>query len=163
MVRPSIRIGLGIIAALAVGALIVGLVLSGGDDANSAGGPGGTMLDLREASIGDGRLPLPPNTNYALAPIDGLEVIEHDGNPRPYQLRIDAGLPSGCAQAAGYKMERSGDLIRVEVFNSMPSGNVPCTLIYGMYETTLNLGANFDAGKTYRVQVNDKTTSFTAR
>jgi hypothetical protein len=151
------------IGIVAVAALIVGVALSSGGDSNNAEDPTDTMLDLREASVGDGRLPLPPNTHYALAPIDGLEIIEHDGKPRPYQLRINAGLPSGCAEAAGYKMERSGDVIRVEVFNSMPSGMVACTLIYGMYDLTLNLGANFDAGKTYRVEVNDKATSFTAR
>jgi hypothetical protein len=48
----------------------------------------------------------------------------------------------------------------VTVLNWMPTGNPPCTMIYGSYELTINLGSDFRPGTTYSVSVNDKRTTF---
>jgi hypothetical protein len=42
----------------------------------------------------------------------------------------------------------------------MPTGNPICTMIYGTYELTIDLGSSFTAGTTYTVRVNDTTTTF---
>ncbi len=106
-------------------------------------------------------MPAAPGRRNELAPIDGIEVLTQ---PPSYTLRIKAGLPSGCAQRAGYEWSMQGDTVRVQVWNSMPaSNNVVCTTIYGMYEVNISLGSNFQSGRQYTVQVNDQRTTFTAR
>jgi hypothetical protein len=41
--------------------------------------------------------------------------------------------------------------------------NQNCTAIYGQYHLDINLGSNFASGHTYTVNVNDRTTTFTAQ
>lgn len=93
------------------------------------------------------------------APIDGVEVIVRESFPQQVALRITAGLPSGCAQRHSHSVSRSGDTFNVTVLNSMPSGDPICTMIYGTYELTVELGSEFAPGVTYTFQVNDKTTT----
>ena len=107
--------------------------------------------------------PLPANTQRVDAPIDGLDIPVMESFPPQYLLQIQAGLPSGCAQKAGFEAARDGNTIKVKVYNSMPKGAVACTMIYGMYDLNLNLGSDFVSGQTYTVVVNDKTTTFTAQ
>ena len=71
-----------------------------------------------------------------------------------------AFLPSGCAQRESYSISRTGDTFTVRVLNSMPTGDVACTMIYGTYELNIDLGRDFRVGGTYTVNVNDKTTTF---
>jgi hypothetical protein len=50
--------------------------------------------------------------------------------------------------------------------NSMPTGQVACTLIYGMYELNISLGTvgvDFVSGGEYTVRVNDRTVTFQAQ
>jgi hypothetical protein len=74
-----------------------------------------------------------------------------------------AGLPSGCAQPAGHNISRLGDRIEVKVYDSMPRGAVACTMIYGTYELNIDLGSDFQSGRTYTVQVNDRQRTFGAQ
>lgn len=83
--------------------------------------------------------------------------------PPQYAVAITAGLPSGCAQPAGHEVRRDGTSVRVLVWNSMPVGNVACTLIYGTYRLTVEMGADFVSGMVYTVHVNDRTLSFRAQ
>jgi len=94
------------------------------------------------------------------APIDGVQVVVRESNPPQVTLNVKAGLPSGCAQRESYSMSRTGDTVIVRVLNSMPTGDVACTMIYGTYELNIDLGRDFRAGGTYTVNVNDKTTTF---
>ena len=105
---------------------------------------------------------LPADRHPEPAPIDGLDIRVAESFPPQYFLNIKAGLPSGCAQKYTNSVSRSGDVITVEVLNSMPQNTI-CTAIYGMYELNIPLGSSFDSGKTYTVKVNDKTTTFTAQ
>jgi len=105
---------------------------------------------------------LPADRHPEPAPIDGLDIRVAESFPPQYFLNIKAGLPSGCAERYKYSVSRSGDVITVEVLNSMPQNTI-CTAIYGMYELNINLGSSFDSGKAYTVKVNDKTTTFTAQ
>jgi hypothetical protein len=109
---------------------------------------------------GRGDLTPAPDRQTVPAPIDDVQVVIRDSNPPQVTLNVKAGLPSGCAQRESHSVSRAGDTFTVRVLNSMPSGNVACTMIYGTYELNLDLGRDFRAGGTYTVNVNDKTTTF---
>jgi len=101
-----------------------------------------------------------PGRQTVPAPIDDVQVVIRESSPPQVTLNVKAGLPSGCAQRESHSVSRSGDTFTVRVLNSMPTGDVACTMIYGTYELTLDLGRDFRAGATYTVHVNDKTTTF---
>jgi hypothetical protein len=101
-----------------------------------------------------------PGRQTVPAPIDDVQVVIRESNPPQVTLNVKAGLPSGCAQRESYSMSRTGDAFTVRVLNSMPTGDVMCTMIYGTYELNIDLGSDFRPGATYTVQVNDKTTTF---
>jgi hypothetical protein len=107
--------------------------------------------------------PSPSGRQAVLAPIDGLDVRVLESNPPQYMLSVRAGLPSGCAERNRYETERVAEAITVTVLNWMPTGNAPCTMMYGSYELTISLGSDFRPGTTYSVSVNDKRTSFVAQ
>jgi hypothetical protein len=109
-----------------------------------------------------GRAPAPPSGDRQTvpAPIDRLEVVLRESSPPQVSLKVTAGLPSGCAQKDSHSVSRAGDTITVTVLNTMPKGNPICTMIYGQYDLSIDLGTGFVAGRTYTVQVNDKTTTF---
>jgi hypothetical protein len=105
----------------------------------------------------------PQGTKLVAAPIDRAEIVALESFPVQYAVAIQAGLPGGCARPAGYELTRAGDVIRIAVYNTMPEGNPICTAIYGMYDVNVSLGSDFEAGKTYTVQVNDKTLKLVAQ
>ena len=105
----------------------------------------------------------PSGRQAAPAPIDGLDVRVLESNPPQYVLSVRAGLPSGCAERNRHEVERVAETITVTVLNWMPTGNPICTMIYGSYELSINLGSDFRPGTTYSVSVNDKRTAFVAR
>lgn len=109
---------------------------------------------------GRGELTPTPGRQTVPAPIDDVRVVIRESSPPQVSLIIKAGLPSGCAQRESHSISRNGDTFTVRVVNSMPTGEVACTMIYGTYELTLDLGRDFRAGGTYTVNVNDKTTTF---
>jgi hypothetical protein len=115
------------------------------------------------AFAGDANLPVPGARQTVRAPIDGLDVLVLESSPPQYMLNVKAGLPSGCAQKHSHATARTGETITVTVLNSMPTGNPICTMIYGTYELNINLGSDFESGRTYTVRVNDKVTTFTAQ
>ena len=99
-----------------------------------------------------------PGRQIVAAPIDGLDVVVAGSQAT---LHIKAGLPSGCAKRDGYTVDRAADTITVSVTNTMPTGNPVCTMIYGTYDLSIDLGTNFVVGRSYVVRVNDKNTTFT--
>lgn len=114
------------------------------------------------AAAGQDR-PQLPGRQTVPAPIDELDVRVAESMPPRYFLHLVAGLPSGCAEPARHDVSRQGDSITVTVLNSMPSGDVMCTMIYGTYELNIDLGTDLSSGRTYTVRVNDRTTTFTAQ
>lgn len=95
-----------------------------------------------------------PARRLNLAPIESAEVQVLKTQPPQYQLMVTSGLPGGCAAFDSISAKRDGARIDVTVMNSMPTGNVPCTAIYGYKNSTLDLGTDFAAGTTYTVVVN---------
>lgn len=98
-----------------------------------------------------------------LAPIDDAEVRVLESFPPQYVLHVRAGLPSGCAREDGYQVSSDQDTVRVRVYNTLPTGDVACTLIYGTYELNISLGSDFQSGREYRVEVNDRVLTFWAQ
>ena len=94
------------------------------------------------------------------APIDSVDVLIRESAPPQVSVKVLAGLPGGCAQRDSHSVSRSGDTFTVTVLNSMPAGNAICTMIYGTYELSIDLGRELVPGTTYTVRVNDKTTTF---
>jgi hypothetical protein len=104
--------------------------------------------------------PSVPGRQTVPAPIDDIQVVIRESLPPQVTLKVKAGLPSGCAQRESHSVARSGDAFTVRVLNSMPRGDVACTMIYGSYELNLDLGSDFRVGGSYTVTVNDKATTF---
>jgi hypothetical protein len=103
---------------------------------------------------------LPAGRRAEPAPIESLRV---EPQAPPYVVVVTAGLPNGCAQPYTHEVSRQGDVFTVRLLNSVPTANVPCTLIYRTYEARVTISATLVAGRAYTVRVNDKQTTFTAR
>lgn len=104
-------------------------------------------------------------TSRAKAPIDRAEIAIAKSLPPQYSVEITSGLPSGCAKFDGYDVKREGELITITVWNTMPApgAEIACTMIYGMKDTSVYLGSDFETGKTYTVMINDETRTFVAQ
>ncbi|MGE0686774.1 MAG: hypothetical protein AB7P33_08520 [Dehalococcoidia bacterium] len=125
--------------------------------ANGAWDPSATYYFKTAACTPAPKPPVEGRTRVP-APIDDIKVMPLlDG---AYSLVIKAGLPSGCAQKDGFDVSRSGNNVTVKVWNTMPSDNPPCTLIYGMYDVVVPLGV-LNAGQQYQFFVNDKMITYT--
>jgi hypothetical protein len=138
--RPAAVIAIVALAA----ALIIGAVALAGT--RSGPTPAGPSPDTARQTVP--------------APIDDLQVLIRESNPPQATLKVKAGLPSGCARYDSHSMVRSSDTFTVTVLNSMPLGDPICTMIYGTYELTIDLGKDLVPGTTYTVRVNDRTTTF---
>ena len=136
-----------------------------GEGTGSSGIPCSARVDGGEPIIPDetGMPEPPPDTDdldpakpivEVWAPIDEVEVSIMESFPPQYGVRVVSGLPSGCVEFGGISWEQDGDTIRVEVFNLEPAEAMVCTAIYGMVENNLNLGSDFQPGRTYTVVVN---------
>ena len=98
------------------------------------------------------------------APIESVEVLIMESFPPQYSVVVVSGLPNACVSFAGYRLERSGDVIRIEMINWRPADpEIACAEIYRTVETTIRLGTDFESGKTYTVVVNDVTETFVAQ
>jgi hypothetical protein len=104
---------------------------------------------------------VPPGRTEALAPIESIEVISAGGGAAV--ARIISGLPSGCAVYSRASILREADIVRVEVYNHLPSGNVACTAIYGYVTKDVPLGSGFALGVPYTIEVNGTRQQFTLR
>ena len=94
------------------------------------------------------------------APIESAEIAII-GTPGGYAVRGKAGLPGGCALPGGSDVTLSGTTFDVNVYDTVPAGNVVCTAIYGTYDYTVALG-NVTPGMRYTVDVNGTILGFTA-
>lgn len=105
-----------------------------------------------------------PNLVQALAPIESVEVLIMESFPVQYRVLVASGLPNACHSFAGYRLERSGDTIHIEMINWKPADSrVACAEVYGIVETTIPLGSDFESGKTYTIMVNNVTENFVAQ
>ena len=97
------------------------------------------------------------------SPIESVEVAGTDGG---YALTVVSRLPKGssCSSFNGYHINRRF-FNRVEVTVThfeVAEDNVPCTRDLPVVVTEIQLGDNFESGRTYTVSVNGEETAFTA-
>ena len=84
--------------------------------------------------------------------------------PPQYSLAVASGLPNACVTFAGYRLERDGYTIQIEMTNWKPADpQIACAQVYGTVETRIALGSDFESGKMYTVVVNDVTETFLAQ
>ena len=89
------------------------------------------------------------------APIVRVALRVAESHPPQYFADIVSALPDGCAHFARLTVRREGDVVFVDVFNTVPADrSVMCTMIYGEHESTAPLGSNFRPGATYTLDVN---------
>ena len=84
--------------------------------------------------------------------------------PPQYSVVVVSGLPNACFSFAGYRMDRIGDTVQIELINWKPSrSDVACAEIYRTAMTTITLGIDFDPGRTYTIEVNGVIETFVAQ
>ena len=115
-------------------------------------------------------LPRPELEDTALveSPIEDVEIMVLERDPKEYQLRIVSAMQHGssCSQFNGYEIRRSeSNLIDVIVtHHHVVAKDVICTADYPIVETIVPLDSEFEPGMEYTVSINgDTITSFVAR
>ena len=99
---------------------------------------------------------------YRKAPIESTDILVLESYPVQYVLAVTSGLPNGCTRFDRYELSRLDDTsFRVEIINSVPTdpGRI-CTQVYGIVETSVPLGTDFESGTTYTVSVNGVVETF---
>lgn len=105
-----------------------------------------------------------PSLVQTLAPIERVEVLILESFPVQYRLLVASGLPNACYSFAGYRLDRGGDTVRVEIVNYKPTDpQAVCAQVYGTVETNISIGVDFEPGTVYSVVVNDVTETFVAQ
>ncbi|MEE9248961.1 MAG: hypothetical protein V3U79_09725 [Dehalococcoidia bacterium] len=105
-----------------------------------------------------------PSLVHVQATLEGVEILIMESFPPQYMLVVVSGLPNACVSFAGYRLERDGHSIRVEMINWKPADpETACGAVYGTVETRIPLGSDFDSGITYAVVVNEVTETFIAQ
>ncbi len=99
------------------------------------------------------------------APIESVMISVGESFPPQYVVNIVSGLPGGCASFDGFKIGRVDDLITISVINLEPAPDqlIACTKIYGIVQTNVPLGSDFEPDRTYTVVVNGVTETFQAQ
>jgi hypothetical protein len=119
-------------------------------------GPAFPSIEPGLGEIDDDRL-------LKLAPIEGLDLVIRESWPPQYVAQVTSALPDGCSQFAGYTVEREGTTITIEVWNSVPTGLVPCTMMYGYNPFGVELGSDFESGVEYTLVVGERELTFVAQ
>jgi hypothetical protein len=96
------------------------------------------------------------------APIVRVSVRSAERPPQVFADVVSA-LPNGCAQFARYAVRREGDVVFVDVFNTVPADpGTMCTMIYGEHQSAVPLGGEFRRGATYVLDANGTRQRFVA-
>jgi inhibitor of cysteine peptidase len=95
----------------------------------------------------------------SLAPIHEVEVFFMESFPVQVGVYIKGGLRDGCTTFHDAVVTREGNTINIEVTTQHPK-DTDCPPVYNFFEKNLNLGSDFTAGATYKLEVNDYTTTF---
>ena len=93
------------------------------------------------------------------APIHEVQVNIAESFPPQIFVYIRGGLADACTTFYELTVERSGNIINIEVTTQRPKEAI-CAQVYGYFEENVALGIEFTSGETYTINVNDETTSF---
>ncbi len=98
------------------------------------------------------------------APIVRVAVRVAESYPPQYFADVTSALPDGCTRFARFTVRRTGDVMLVEVFNTVPADRgALCTMIYGEHESAVPLGSDFRPGTTVALDVNGTRQPFVAQ
>ena len=92
-------------------------------------------------------------------PFYHVQVNIAESYPPQVFVYIKGGLADSCTTPYRYEVKRGGDTIDIDVYNQHPK-DVICAQVYGYFEENVDLGSDFVSGRTYTINVNDKTTTF---
>lgn len=93
------------------------------------------------------------------APIHEVRVNIAESFPPQIFVYIKGGLADACTTFHELTVERSGNIIHIEVTTQRPKDAV-CAQVYGYFEENVALGSDFISGQIYAINVNDETTGF---
>lgn len=102
------------------------------------------------------------NLDISLAPIHEVEISIAESYPPQVFVYIKGGLSDGCTAFHDLETTRNGDTIDIKV-TVQREKNRECTAIYGYFEKNVALGTDFIVGKTYTVNVNSETRTFSVQ
>jgi len=138
--RTSTDNGQSMAKALSIAGLLTFVIACASNGAANSGGP------LAPSSIG--------RTVSEPARIHEVNLIESAVKPGTWRLRVQYGLPGGCALPGGYVlMESFPHQVRVNIL--MPADpSRACTMIYSYGTYEIELGGGYDACKSYEIPVN---------
>lgn len=117
----------------------------------------GVLASLVLASCAGAEPAQPPaeSRTEVRAPIVRVALRVAESYPPQYFADIVSALPNGCARFARLAVRREGDVVFVDVLNTVPADpTVMCTMIYGEHESTAPLGSNFRPGAPDTLDVN---------
>ena len=108
-----------------------------------------------------------PESHVAPSPIEESELLILEIFPPRYQVRVVSALPRGssCSLFNGFDVERSAAR-RIDVLithHEVTARNIACTEDYPTVETSIPLGADFEPGQEYTVNLNEEVLTFTAQ
>lgn len=100
----------------------------------------------------------------APAPIESVDILIMESFSVQHSVVVVSGLPNACVSFGGYYLARNSNTVQIEMVNWKPADpDVACAEIYGIVDTVIPLGSEFESGKTYTVDVNGVTLTFTAQ
>ena len=107
-----------------------------------------------------------PDSHVAPSPIEESELLVLEIFPPRYQVRVVSALPRGssCSLFNGFDVERSAAR-RIDVLithHEVTARNIACTEDYPTVETSIPLGADFEPGQKYTVNLNPNPPKDTA-
>ena len=104
-----------------------------------------------------------PDLVQVLAPIDRLEIQAAAIEPPQYRVLVDSVLPDSCAFFDGFSVDQIGETIRIRIFNVRPADpDVECDQVASRVNVEITLGAGFETGVDYTIDVNGTIRTFTA-
>ena len=109
--------------------------------------------------------PVPADMDQVPAPIESVEIHIAESYPPQYFAEVVSGLPNACVEFHSYEESRSGNEIRIAVYNlrPKPSQQIACAEIFQTHRVNIPLGTDFQSGETYTLKVNETTETFTAQ
>jgi len=106
----------------------------------------------------DGPLAPPPITGTVSepAPIHEVSLTESAVKPGTWTLRVQYGLPGGCAAPGGFVLKESfPHQVRINILMPADPSTV-CTMIYSYGTYDIELGGGYEACKSYGIPINGR-------
>lgn len=91
--------------------------------------------------------------------VNSFTIFVQYSFPRQVSVTIGGNLPDGCTKIDEILTKRDGDTFIIEIITRRPTGDVACTMALVPFEETLDLEVEGLEAGTYKVRVQDFSTS----